>query len=63
MGMLKEVVDEKEDEEIPASGGIPCIAGEFTSVLDTLFQTLDETQACNVFCINPSYPINLKATQ
>ena len=63
MGMLKEVVDEKEDEEIPASGGIPCIAGEFTSVLDTLFQTLDETQAWNVFCINPSYPINLKATQ
>ena len=54
MATLKESGEEKEDEETPASGGIPCVAGEFTSALDTLFQTLDETQAWHVFCINPN---------
>jgi chitin synthase len=37
-----------------AGGGIPCVAGEFKSALDTLFETLDETQAWFVFCINPN---------
>ena len=37
-----------------ASGGSPCVAGEFKAALDTLFTTLDETQAWYVFCINPN---------
>ena len=54
MATLREGGDEKEDEETPVSGGTPCVAGEFTSALDTLFQTLDETQAWYVFCLNPN---------
>ena len=52
--------DDREDEEItttnigPSSGGIPCVAGEFRSALDTLFETLDETQPWFVFCVNPN---------
>jgi chitin synthase len=37
-----------------SSGGTPCVAGEFRSALDTLFETLDETQGWYVFCINPN---------
>ncbi|KAI0074333.1 glycosyltransferase family 2 protein [Panus rudis PR-1116 ss-1] len=48
-------VDEKEEEDTsPASGGAPCIAGEFRSALDTLFETLEETQPWYIFCINPN---------
>jgi chitin synthase len=32
----------------------PCVAGEFRSALDTLFETLQETQPWFVFCINPN---------
>jgi chitin synthase len=32
----------------------PCVTGEFRSALDTLFETLNETQAWFVFCINPN---------
>jgi chitin synthase len=48
---------EHEDEDAnapPTSGGTPCIAGEFRSALDTLFETLEETQPWFVFCINPN---------
>ena len=48
---------EREDEDAnapPSTGGAPCIAGEFRSALDTLFETLEETQPWYVFCINPN---------
>ncbi|KAH6903325.1 chitin synthase 8 [Coprinopsis sp. MPI-PUGE-AT-0042] len=32
----------------------PCVAGEFRAALDTLFETLQETQPWFVFCINPN---------
>ncbi|KAF8905955.1 glycosyltransferase family 2 protein [Gymnopilus junonius] len=32
----------------------PCVAGEFKAALDTLFETIDETQPWYVFCINPN---------
>lgn len=57
MATLKEGVEaeEKDDDEPPlAAGGTPCVAGEFRSALDTLFETLDETQSWFVFCINPN---------
>ncbi|KAJ3510325.1 hypothetical protein NLJ89_g4744 [Agrocybe chaxingu] len=52
-------VEEKErdeDESHPAllTSSSPCVAGEFKAALDTLFETLDETQAWYVFCINPN---------
>ena len=31
-----------------------CVAGSFKQALDTLFETLDETQAWYVFCVNPN---------
>lgn len=48
--------DDKDDDETvdPLTGGIPCVAGEFRLALDTLFQTLDETQPWYVFCVNPN---------
>ncbi|KAF5373421.1 hypothetical protein D9615_009450 [Tricholomella constricta] len=46
--------EEKEKEEASSSGGSPCVAGEFKSALDTLFETLDDTQSWFVFCINPN---------
>ncbi|KAJ8519110.1 hypothetical protein ONZ45_g3931 [Pleurotus djamor] len=55
MPTVKEGVDDDHDDEnIPTVGGIPCIAGEFRAALDTLFETLDETQAWYIFCINPN---------
>jgi chitin synthase len=41
------------DDDGPADG-IKCVAGEFQSALDTLFNTLDDTHAWYVFCINPN---------
>jgi len=41
------------DDDLTASG-TPCVAGEFCSALDTLFDTLGETQNRYVFCINPN---------
>lgn len=49
--------EEKDDDDTPAplnSAGTPCVAGEFRAALGTLFDTLDETQAWFVFCINPN---------
>jgi chitin synthase len=52
---LKEpTIGEKEEDEPATTGGPPCITGEFRSALDTLFETLNETQAWFVFCINPN---------
>ncbi|KAL6309476.1 glycosyltransferase family 2 protein [Sparassis latifolia] len=48
---------EREDEEplgTVGTGGAPCVAGEFRAALDTLFETLEETQSWYVFCINPN---------
>ena len=51
-------IDEKERENEEANtptpaGGTPCIAGEFRSALDTLFETLEETQPWYVSRVNP----------
>ncbi|KAF8688556.1 TRAFAC class myosin-kinesin ATPase superfamily Myosin family, partial [Rhizoctonia solani] len=40
--------------EDSSPSGIKCIAGEFRSALETLFETLDDTQQWFVFCINPN---------
>lgn len=46
--------EDKDDLDDNDTGKAPCVAGEFRSALNTLFTTLDETQAWNVFCINPN---------
>ncbi|KAH8112775.1 glycosyltransferase family 2 protein [Phellopilus nigrolimitatus] len=47
--------DDKDEDDAPlTTDGKTCVAGEFRSALDTLFSTLDETQAWFVFCINPN---------
>ena len=47
---------EREEDEAPLGGasGAPCVAGEFRLALDTLFETLSETQTWYVFCVNPN---------
>ena len=45
---------DREDDEPVSSGGPPCVAGEFKSALDVLFETLEDTQSWYVFCINPN---------
>jgi chitin synthase len=50
---------DREEDEIPGPSGLPsnyspCVAGEFKAALDTLFETIDETQPWYVFCINPN---------
>ncbi|KAG6837153.1 hypothetical protein H0H93_013743 [Arthromyces matolae] len=47
-------IEEKEEVEEAFAGGAACVAGEFKSALDTLFETLDEAQPWFVFCINPN---------
>ncbi len=58
MPTLKENNDvdekEREEEDAGASGGQPCVAGEFRQALDVLFETLEDTQSWYVFCINPN---------
>ena len=58
MPTLKESGDveekDRDEEEPAASGGAPCVAGEFRSALDVLFETLEDTQSWYVFCINPN---------
>ena len=47
--------DREEDEgPNPSSGPTPCVAGEFKAALDTLFETLSDTQSWFVFCLNPN---------
>ena len=47
---------EREDEDAPNTPSIltPCVAGEFRAALDTLFETLSDTQCRFVFCVNPN---------
>ena len=53
-------IDERDrDDEEPLgtavqANGPPCVAGEFRAALDTLFETLEETQSWYVFCVNPN---------
>ncbi|KAF9531219.1 glycosyltransferase family 2 protein [Crepidotus variabilis] len=51
-------VDEKDDEDgtgpTALTSSSPCVAGEFKAALDTLFETIDETQPWYVLCINPN---------
>ncbi|PPQ79006.1 hypothetical protein CVT25_002315 [Psilocybe cyanescens] len=63
MPTVKETVDIEEkdadDDDTPGglahiTGSSPCVAGEFKSALDTLFETIDETQPWHVFCITPN---------
>ncbi|KAI6023105.1 P-loop containing nucleoside triphosphate hydrolase protein [Pisolithus microcarpus] len=46
--------EEHEDEDItaPQNTGTPCIAGKFCAALNTLFDTLGDTQNWFIFCIN-----------
>ncbi|KIM50270.1 hypothetical protein SCLCIDRAFT_34456 [Scleroderma citrinum Foug A] len=37
-----------------SGAGAPCVAGKFRTALDTLFDTLSETQMWYIFCINPN---------
>ena len=54
LGDIDEKERENEEANTPApAGGTPYIAGEFRSALDTLFETLEETQPWYVFCVNP----------
>ncbi|KAI6013665.1 P-loop containing nucleoside triphosphate hydrolase protein [Pisolithus microcarpus] len=48
--------EERKDEDVaaPQNTGTPCVAGEFCAALDTLFDTLGDTQNWFVFCINPN---------
>ena len=51
--------DREEDENDPPTatltgGASPCVAGEFKSAIDTLFETIEETQSWYVFCVNPN---------
>lgn len=51
------IVEEEGEDGGAASGaalGIRCVAGEFRAAIDTLFETLDETNAWFVFCVNPN---------
>ena len=52
-------VEEKERDDDDAgpttlNNSSPCVTGEFRSALDTLFETLEETQTWYVFCVNPN---------
>ena len=55
---LRPDIEERDEEGKPSGGPLtsssPCVAGEFRAALDTLFETLDETQLWYIFCINPS---------
>ncbi|KAG1772210.1 P-loop containing nucleoside triphosphate hydrolase protein [Suillus placidus] len=45
-------IDEQDGDA--AGSGTPCVAGEFRSALDTLFETLGDMQNWYIFCINPN---------
>ncbi len=48
------IIDEDADEGLANTDGVKCVAGEFKTALDVLFETLDETNPWFVFCINPN---------
>ena len=52
-GPINEEEDGEEGDD-PEDTGIKCVAGEFQNALDTLFNTLDDTNPWYVFCINPN---------
>jgi hypothetical protein len=52
--------DREEDENNPPTatltgGASPCVAGEFKSALDTLFEIIEGTQSWYVLCVNHNY--------
>ncbi|KAG2336698.1 P-loop containing nucleoside triphosphate hydrolase protein [Suillus weaverae] len=51
MPTLRENGIDKQDSDA-AGSGTPCVAGEFRSALDTLSETLGDTQNWYIFCIN-----------
>ena len=53
-GAAEEQDREEEDAAGPSSGLTPCVAGEFRAALDTLFETLSDTQCWFIFCVNPN---------
>ncbi|KAH9913588.1 P-loop containing nucleoside triphosphate hydrolase protein [Fomitopsis serialis] len=52
-GTVKRMPTEPLGTAVQASGP-PCVAGEFRSALDTLFETLEEMRSWYVFCVNPN---------
>ncbi|KAF8147259.1 glycosyltransferase family 2 protein [Crassisporium funariophilum] len=46
--------DDNHGASATLNGASPCVAGEFKSALDTLFETVSETQPWYIFCINPN---------
>jgi chitin synthase len=63
MPTVKEGVDieekdrDDEDNHGPLGHGShtsPCVAGEFKAAMDTLLETIEETQPWYIFCINPN---------
>ncbi|KIK18436.1 hypothetical protein PISMIDRAFT_14352 [Pisolithus microcarpus 441] len=48
--------EEHKDKDVaaPQNTGTPCVAGKFCTTLDTLFDTLGDTQNWFIFCINPN---------
>lgn len=63
MPTVKETTDieekERDDEDTQGPFGqsshtSPCVAGEFKAAMDTLLETIDETQPWYIFCINPN---------
>ncbi|KAJ6586612.1 glycosyltransferase family 2 protein [Mycena sp. CBHHK59/15] len=49
-----ESIAEEDGAEAEGGPGTTAVAGSFRAALDTLFATLDETQAWHVFCVNPN---------
>jgi chitin synthase len=48
------IEEEGFEDTATAPTGIRCVAGEFRSAIDTLFETLDVTNPWYVFCVNPN---------
>ncbi|EJD51949.1 glycosyltransferase family 2 protein [Auricularia subglabra TFB-10046 SS5] len=48
------VGEDEEGHEEALSSAAPCAAGQFQNAMETLIQTLDDTQPWYVFCINPN---------
>lgn len=51
---VEEQERDEEDARNTYSSLTPCVAGEFRGALDTLFETLLDTQCWFVFCLNPN---------
>lgn len=46
--------DDDDPGESSSNASNTCVAGTFRSALDTLYETLEETQTWFVFCVNPN---------